>query len=77
MLVRKIKNVEHMVYSNEEEFRQYCPDENLTRNWRDGTEGSWVMADDGQICQVLRRGLRACVTITLGQLLVLLFVGII
>ena len=45
-----------MVYSNEEEFRQYCPDENLTRNWRDGTEGSWVMADDGQICQVLRRG---------------------
>tara|TARA_Y100001970_G_scaffold275884_1_gene377765 strand:+ start:2877 stop:3641 length:765 start_codon:yes stop_codon:yes gene_type:complete len=56
MLVRKIKNVEHMVYSNEEEFRQYCPDENLTRNWRDGTEGSWVMADDGQICQVLRRG---------------------
>ena len=56
MLVRKIKNVEHKVYSNEEEFRQYCPSENLTRNWRDGTEGSWVMADDSQICQVLRRG---------------------
>ena len=56
MLVRKIKNVEHKVYSNEEEFRQYCPNENLTRNWRDGTEGSWVTTDDGQICQVLRRG---------------------
>jgi|TARA_R110002020_G_scaffold121634_1_gene276367 hypothetical protein len=56
MLVRKIKNVEHKVYSNEEEFSQYCPNENLTRNWRDGTEGSWVTTDDGQICQVLRRG---------------------
>jgi len=37
MLVRKIKNIEHRVYSNEDEFRQYCPDEKLTRNWRDGT----------------------------------------
>ena len=56
MLVRKIKNIEHRVYINEDEFRQYCPDVKLTRNWRDGTEGSWVMTDDGQVCQVLRRG---------------------
>ena len=56
MLVRKIKSVEHRIYNDEKEFNQYCPDENLTRNWRDGTEGSWVMADDGQVCQVLKRG---------------------
>ncbi len=56
MLVRKIKNIEHRVYDNEEEFRRYCPDFDLTRNWREGTEGSWVETDDGKICQVLKRG---------------------
>ena len=56
MLVRKIKNIEHRVYSNKDEFRQYCPNEQITRNWRDGTEGSWVTTDDGQVCQVLKRG---------------------
>ena len=56
MIVRKIKSVEHRIYNDEKEFNQYCPDENLTRNWRDGTEGSWVTADDGQVCQVLKRG---------------------
>ena len=56
MLVRKIKNVEHRVYDDKKEFRQYCPDDKLTRNWRDGTEGSWVTTDDGKVCQVLKRG---------------------
>tara|TARA_R110000787_G_scaffold139116_2_gene252792 strand:- start:5959 stop:6723 length:765 start_codon:yes stop_codon:yes gene_type:complete len=56
MLVRKIKNIEHRIYDDTEEFRQYCPDDNLTRNWRDGTEGSWVRTDDGKVCQVLKRG---------------------
>ena len=56
MLVRKIKNVEHRVYDDKKEFRQYCPNDKLTRNWRDGTEGSWVTTDDGKVCQVLKRG---------------------
>ena len=56
MLVRKIKNVEHRVYDNENEFRQYCPDETIVLNWRDGTKGSWVKTDDDKICQVLKRG---------------------
>jgi len=56
MLVRKIKNVEHRVYDDENEFRQYCPDENIILNWRDGTKGSWVKTDDDKICQVLKRG---------------------
>ena len=56
MLVRKIKDVEHAIYNDEKEFNQYCPSEDLTRNWRDGTEGSWVMTDDGKVCRVLKRG---------------------
>ena len=69
MLVRKIKDVEHAIYNDEKEFNQYCPSEDLTRNWRDGTEGSWVMTDDGKVC----RG--AFVITMLGQQLVPLSVG--
>jgi hypothetical protein len=28
----------------------------LVNNWREGTEGSWVVSDDGQVCEVLKRG---------------------
>lgn len=56
MVSRKIKNVIHMIYENEEEFRKYLPDVKFTKNWREGDEGSWVRTDDGQICQVLKRG---------------------
>ncbi len=45
-----------MIYESEEEFRQYHPDIKLTKNWREGTEGCWVKTDDGQVCQVLKRG---------------------
>ena len=56
MLVRKIKNVEHRVYDDEEEFSQYCPNQKAKRNWREGTEGNWVLTDDGQVCEILKRG---------------------
>jgi len=56
MLVRKIKNVEHRIYDDEEEFRQYCPNEKLNHNWREGTEGNWVLTDDGQVCRILKLG---------------------
>ena len=52
----QIKNVEHRVYDDEEEFSQYCPNQKAKRNWREGTEGNWVLTDDGQVCEILKRG---------------------
>jgi len=56
MITRKINKVNHPIYSSVEEFRRDNPDTELMDNWREGTEGCWVVSDDGQVCQVLKRG---------------------
>jgi|TARA_A100001391_G_C5021806_1_gene266049 hypothetical protein len=56
MITRKINKVNHPIYSSVEEFRTSNPSVDLVENWREGTEGSWVVSDDGQVCQVLKRG---------------------
>ena len=79
MITRKIKKVNHPIYENVKEFQRYNPSGDVVSNWRKGTEGSWVVSDDGQVCQVLKRGeLRASasnkvVEIILGYLWELLF----
>ena len=56
MITRKIKHKKYKIYESEEEFRKDYPDEKIYTNWREGTEGSWVVSDDGQVCEVLKRG---------------------
>ncbi len=56
MKTRSIKNVEHFLFKDKKEFDKFMPNENLVEDWRDGEEGEWVLSDDGQVCQVLKRG---------------------
>ena len=56
MINRKINKVNHPIYESIEEFRKYNPNINIVKNWRDGKEGDWIVSDDGQVCQVLKRG---------------------
>ena len=56
MIFRKINKINHPIYSSREEFKERNPDLEVFNNWRNGTEGSWVVSDDGQVCQVLKRG---------------------
>ena len=47
-----IKKVAHAVYDMPEE----CPDISYLEDWRQADVGDWVLADDGCIIQVLRKG---------------------
>lgn len=55
MKIRRIKNQIHKLYENKKEY--------LTENdapvipWREGKQDNWVLADDGQVCQVLKDGI--------------------
>ena len=52
---KKIKNKEHFLYDNIDEFNVYHPESPVRHSWRDGDEGEGVFTDDGYICQVLRK----------------------
>ena len=56
MKSRTIKNVDHLLFDNEDEFNKHMPNTPIITDWRKGNEGDWVLSDDGQICQVLKRG---------------------
>ena len=58
MINRVINKISHSIYKDIEEFKRYNPNTDAKYNWRDGTEGNWVVSDDGQVCQVLKRGIR-------------------
>ena len=55
MKKRRIKKTEYVLYDNEPEFREYNPKTEIVPDWRTGQEGDWILSDDGQVCQVLRR----------------------
>lgn len=57
---RKAKGKEHYVFDSVQEFEEYFLREHgvvpeLAEAWRDAEEGTWVVADDGGVCQILRR----------------------
>ena len=52
MITRKINKINHPIYSSIDEFRKDNPNLLLVNNWREGTEGSWVVSDDGLVCEV-------------------------
>tara|TARA_R100001082_G_scaffold110655_1_gene91224 strand:- start:4048 stop:4812 length:765 start_codon:yes stop_codon:yes gene_type:complete len=56
MITRKINKINHPIYEDMGEFEKYNPGIDVIKNWRDGTEGDWIVSDDGQVCQVLKRG---------------------
>lgn len=55
MRVKRIKRIEHCVYKDIDEFKEYNPDTNVQFNWRDSLEGQWVLADDLGVIQILRK----------------------
>ena len=56
MKTRKIKSIEHPLFQDSLEFSQYMPNTPLVADWRLGLEGDWVSTEDGQVCQILKRG---------------------
>ena len=55
-LTKTIKGVTHYAYSDEKEFRNHHPDTKIVKDWRKADEGQWCLSDDGQVVQVLKRG---------------------
>ena len=53
---RTIKGIDHLLFDNEDEFNKYMPNTPIITDWRNGNEGDWVLTDDGQVCQILKRG---------------------
>ena len=55
MQSRKINKKDHLLFDDVNEFNQFMPESSLVDDWRDGKEGDWVLCDDGQVCQILKR----------------------
>lgn len=53
---RIVAGIERVVYDSMEEFKGAYPDGLVNLDWRNGQEGEWVLADDGSIMEVLKRG---------------------
>jgi len=49
----KVNGIEHRVYDDDDEMPL---DLLVLKDWRVGQVGEWVMADDGSVIQILRRG---------------------
>tara|TARA_Y100000310_G_scaffold114257_1_gene112782 strand:- start:276 stop:1043 length:768 start_codon:yes stop_codon:yes gene_type:complete len=52
---KEIKNTNHYLFDNIDEFAVHYPDGVVRHNWRHGQEGEWVYTDDGFVCQILRK----------------------
>jgi len=51
----------HLVFDSREQFERYFMERDgivpeLEQNWRVSNEGDWVLADDGGVCQIIKRG---------------------
>tara|TARA_X000001382_G_C3143113_1_gene170280 strand:- start:120 stop:908 length:789 start_codon:yes stop_codon:yes gene_type:complete len=51
---RKIKNINHFVYEDIDEFRETHPNIIVHPNWRKAEENDWVYSDDNRIVQLLK-----------------------
>ena len=50
-----VKGVEYNLYSNEAEFRESYPKEEVIEDWRSAIVGQWIKSDDGKIMQIIER----------------------
>ena len=57
MKTRTVKGIEHHLYADVAEFRDYHLSTALVLDWRHSNRGDWVLCDDGQVCQVLHLGI--------------------
>ncbi len=48
--------MDHIVYADQADFRSTYPYTDLVKDWRESHEEDWILTDDGQVCQVLKRG---------------------
>mgnify|MGYP003133966921 CR=1 FL=1 len=53
---RTINGIDRIVYADQADFRSTYPYTDLLKDWREGHEDDWVLTDDGQVCQILKRG---------------------
>lgn len=51
---QQIKNIEHYVYDDIDEFQSHHAGIKPKKNWKKANEGDWVYSDDGRIVQLLR-----------------------
>ena len=56
MKTRTVNGVEHSLYRDVAEFRNYHLNVGLVEDWRHSNKGDWILSDDGQVCQVLHLG---------------------
>tara|TARA_R110000824_G_scaffold278583_2_gene466850 strand:+ start:1663 stop:2391 length:729 start_codon:yes stop_codon:yes gene_type:complete len=66
---KDIKEDRHYLYDNSEEFKAFVQNTPIVDDWRDGTQGDWVLTDDGYVCQILRLskiGKRMCIRTLCG-----------
>ena len=56
MKIRTINGVDNIIYADQAEFRVSHPYTDFLQDWREGQKDDWVITDDGQFCQVLKRG---------------------
>jgi hypothetical protein len=54
MEYKKIKGKKNYLYNSSDEFYNYNTDSVVRNNWRDGSEGEWVLTDDMYVCQILK-----------------------
>jgi len=55
MDIKVIKGVENYLYDDDIEFRAFNPGKIIVGNWRDGSSGDWVYADDMCVLQIIKR----------------------
>ena len=53
---KTIKDINHYLYDNIDEFRAFGHKEDVVTDWRKGNKGDWILTDDGCICQILFKG---------------------
>ena len=51
---KKIKGKKHCLFDSIGEFHSVVADVPVRNNWRNGSEGEWVLTDDMYVCQILK-----------------------
>jgi len=66
---KDIKEDRHYLYDNLEEFKALVPNTPVIEDWRKGSEGDWILTDDGCVCQILKMskiGKKMCIRTLCG-----------
>ncbi|MAC53231.1 MAG: hypothetical protein CME31_11890 [Gimesia sp.] len=55
MYTKTIKDTEHRIYNNIDEFKEHEGAGSVCSDWRSAKEGDWALTDDGQVLGILKR----------------------